>query len=235
MTPLTTKGMWETIKHYFGDGHVLGSAPLRYNMHICEMRRPSPSDRAADSEQHGSARYGVEISEEAMPLYSVYTCPPPCTCFDMSTVVKRIDEYLEMAPDRHQDDGVITSGKNDSDADEVSLYIMRDVLSWWVHWGAGLRRGDYWKQIYVAFAAIPDDVQIAPSDFLNGSYQFLGHTWEDCKRGLLGEGMAPSEIEFVEMCLWRQMLTQYFEKVVPDIYRLLRAKTTLMTQYRVHT
>ena len=31
------------------------------------------------------------------------------------------------------------------------------------------------------------------------------------------------------------MLTQYFEKVDPEVYRLLKSKTTLMTQYRVHT
>lgn len=153
----------------------------------------------------------------------------------MAAVVRRIDEYLETAPDSHPDDFTITSGKNDADAEESSLYIMRDVLSWWVHWGGSLRPGDYWKQIYVAFAAIPDDVQIPPAAFLDGSYRYLGHTWDDCRQGLLKEGMPPAEVEFVEMCLWRQMLTQYFEKVDPEVYRLLKAKTTLMTQYRVHT
>ncbi|PKX93961.1 uncharacterized protein P174DRAFT_370581 [Aspergillus novofumigatus IBT 16806] len=230
MARMTTKEMWETIKQYFGDGHVLGSAPLRYNMHICEMKRPSTSANAAEPDKNGSARYGVEISEHAMPLYSVYTCPPPCTCFDMAAVVKRIDEYLETAPDSHPDDFTITSGKNDTDAEEVNLYIMRDVLSWWVHWGGALRPGDYWKQIYVAFAAIPNDVQIPPNAFMDGSYRYLGHTWDDCRQGLLEEGMPPTEVEFVEMCLWRQMLTQYFEKVDPEVYRLLKAKITLMTQ-----
>jgi hypothetical protein len=153
----------------------------------------------------------------------------------MSAVVRRIDEYLLTAPESHPDDYVITSGKNDKDPDNVSLYIMRDVLSWWVHWGGVLRPEDYWKQIYVAFAAIPDDVQLPPKDFLNGSYRFLGHTWDDCKQGLLREGLPPAEVEFVEMCLWRQMLTQYFEKVDPGVYALLKSKTTLMTQYRVLT
>ncbi|KAJ5895281.1 hypothetical protein N7495_006972 [Penicillium taxi] len=153
----------------------------------------------------------------------------------MAAVVRRIDEYLETAPDVHPDDYTIMSGKNDTDRDEVSLYIMRDVLSWWVHWGGALRPEDYWKQIYVAFAAIPDDFQIPPAAFLDGTYRFLGHTWEDCRQGLLGEGMLPTEVEFVEMCLWRQILTQYFEKVDPEVYRLLRSKTTIMTQYRVLT
>lgn len=88
---------------------------------------------------------------------------------------------------------------------------------------------------YVAFAAIPDDIQIPPHAFLDGSYRYLGHSWDDCKQGLLGEGMPPEDVESVEMCLWRQVLTQYFEKVDPKVYRLLKSKTTLMTQYRVHT
>lgn len=71
MARLTTKEMWETIKQYFGDGHVPGSAPLRYNMHVCEMKRPFTVANAADTGKNGSVRYGVEISEEAMPLYSV--------------------------------------------------------------------------------------------------------------------------------------------------------------------
>lgn len=37
------------------------------------------------------------------------------------------------------------------------------------------------------------------------------------------------------MCLWRQMLTQYLEKIDPDLLRLLRGKMSLMAQYRVHT
>lgn len=228
---LTTKEMWQLIKRYFGDGHVPGSAPIRYNTHICEMSRAmSPSNEA-------SSRYGVEISEDAMPLYSILgdTCPPPCTCFDMAGVVKHIDAYLETAPENLEDDFTITSGKNDSSVDEAGLYVMRDTLSWWIHWGGSLSPKDYWKQIYVAFAAIPDDVQLSPRDFLDGTYRFLGHTWAECREGLLGEGLTPDEVEFVEMCLWRQMLTQYFEKVVPTLYPLLRTKTTLMTQYRVMT
>ena len=71
MANLTTKEMWETIKRYFGDGHVLGSAPLRYNIHICEMKRQSTTTNTANTGKNGSIRYGVEISENAMPLYSV--------------------------------------------------------------------------------------------------------------------------------------------------------------------
>ncbi|KAG8163882.1 hypothetical protein KVR01_005800 [Diaporthe batatas] len=231
MSGLTTKEMWQVIKRYFGEGHVPGSAPIRYNMHMCEMSPArSPNDEA-------SKRYGIEISEDAMPLYSILgdTCPPPCTCFDMAGVVEHIDAWLETAPETFEDDYAITSGKNDTSIDEAGLYIMRDTLSWWVHWGGSLSPKDYWKQIYVAFAAIPDDVQLSPRDFLDGTYRFLGHSWADCREGLLGEGLAPDEVEFVEMCLWRQMLTQYFEKVIPTLYPLLRAKTTLMTQYRVLT
>ena len=43
----------------------------------------------------------------------------------MAAVVRRIDEYLETAPESHPDDFTITSGKNDTDAEEVNLYIMR--------------------------------------------------------------------------------------------------------------
>lgn len=240
MSHMTTKEMWEATKEYFGDGHVPGSAPLRFNMHICDMQKPSsPSGSDSSTESNISIRYGVEISEEAMPLYSVLgeTSAPPCTCFAMADVIKHIDSFLETTLPEGilPDDYTITSGKNESTVDEAGLYIMRDTLSWWIHWGGSLRPGDYWKQIYVAFAAIPDDVQLSPADFLGGRYRFLGHTWADCRNGLLSEGLTLDEVEFVEMCLWRQMLTQYFEKVDPGLYGMLKSQTTLMTQYRVMT
>ncbi|KAH6984472.1 hypothetical protein BKA56DRAFT_482328 [Ilyonectria sp. MPI-CAGE-AT-0026] len=212
----TTKDMWEAIKEYFGDGHVVESSPLRFNLHMCDMKGLSASANSSTP----ATRYGVEIIEEAMPLYSILggTSPPPCTCFDMALI-----------------DYVIISGKDDGGIDETCLYIMRDTLSWWVHWTGSLRPGDYWKQIYVAFAAIPDDLQAPPVDFLDGSFRFLGHSWEDCRQGLLGEGVSPAQVEFAEMCLWRQMLTQYLEKVDVDLLPMLRGKTSVMTQYRVHT
>ncbi|ROV98448.1 hypothetical protein VPNG_08522 [Cytospora leucostoma] len=243
MSNMTIKEMWQVIKRYFGDGYVPGSAPIRFNMHICDMQRPpSPSGSGSSTESNESIRYGVEISEEAMPLYSILgeTCAPPCTCFEMADVIKHIDAFLDtVLPTAGEqalsDDYAITSGKNETSVDEAGLYIMRDTLSWWVHWGGSLRPGDYWKQIYVAFAAIPDDVQLSPAAFLGGTYRFLGYTWADCREGLLGEGLTPEEVEFAEMCLWRQMLTQYLEKVDPSLYGLLKSKTTLMTQYRVMT
>jgi len=112
---------------------------------------------------------------------------------------------------------------------------MRDTLSWWVHWGGTIRAADYWKLIYVALAAIPDDVQIHPRDFVDGTYRFLGHTWNDCREGLLAEGVPPETVLFVEMTLLRQVVTQYLEKVDPGLRPLLVSKTYLMTQYRVQT
>lgn len=229
--------MWEAIKEYFGDGHVVGSSPLRYNMHMCDMKGLSTGTNGSTP----ATRYGVEIIEEAMPLYSVLggTSPPPCTCFDMALIVQHIDDFLATTSDAdagsHPDDYVIVSGKDDGGIDETCLYIMRDTLSWSVHWTGSLRPGDYRKQIYVAFAAIPDDLQVPPADFLDGSFRFLGHSWDDCRQGLLAEGVSPAQVEFAEMCLWRQMLTQYLEKVDVDLLPMLRGKTSVMTQYRVHT
>lgn len=61
-----------------------------------------------------------------------------CTCFDMAGVVKHIGSCLEIALDCLEDDFTITSGKNNSSADEAGLHIMRDTLSWWAHWASSL-------------------------------------------------------------------------------------------------
>jgi hypothetical protein len=223
------KEMWEEMKSYFGDGFVTGSSPLRFNLHFCTMHDPPQNPSAS--------RYGVEIAESAMPLFSVHgdTCVPPCTCYEAPRVIQHIDAYLSRAPVRHAEDYTITSSKGDVDINQVSLYIMRDTLSWWVHWGGQLTPNNYWKLIYVAFAAIPDDVQIHPRDFIDGTYRFLGHTWDDCREGLLKEGVAPATVKLAEMTLWRQMVTQYLEKVDPELRSLLVSKTSLMTSYRVMT
>ena len=71
MANMTTKKMWQTVKEYFGDGHVLGSAPLRYNLNICDMKRPSASVNGNSSLRKDNTLYGVEIGEQAMPLFSV--------------------------------------------------------------------------------------------------------------------------------------------------------------------
>jgi hypothetical protein len=225
----TMKEMWQTMKDYFGDGFVPGSSPLSHNNHYCTMHDP-PSNPS-------SARYGIDISEEAFPLFSVHgdTCPPPCTCADMPGVIAHIDAYLASASETHFEDYIITSGKQDVDTNQVSLYVMRDTLSWWVHWGGSLSAKHYWKLIYVAFAAIPDDVQVHPRDFANGSYRFLGHSWQDCLDGLLAEGVPAPQVKLAEMALWRQMVTQYLEKVDPGLRPLLVSKTSLMAQYRVFT
>ena len=223
------KEIWETLKQFFGDGFVPGSAPLRYDLHFCDMEEPSNKEK--------SMRYGVEIPEEAMPLFSVLgdTCPPPCSCQAITNVIEHIDRYLEDAPIHHVDDYTVTSGKDDGDINQVSLYIMRDTLSWWVHWGGSLHPNNYWKLIYVAFAPIPDDVQVHLRDFIDGTYRFLGHSWNDCRDGLLAEGVPSNLVKLAEMSLWRQMVTQYLEKVDPGLRPLLVSKTSLMTQYRVMT
>nr|A0A2U8U2L5.1 RecName: Full=Alpha-humulene synthase asR6; AltName: Full=Xenovulene A biosynthesis cluster protein R6 [Sarocladium sp. 'schorii']AWM95795.1 humulene synthase [Sarocladium sp. 'schorii'] len=235
MATLTTKQMWQTIKDYFGDGFVTGSAPISYNVHTCDMQlQPDSGIHAASDGIH----YGVQISEDSMPLFSIMgdTAAPPCTCHRVDEIVKHIDEFLERAPEALPDDGAITSGKPcDTNPDQVSLYAMRDSLSWWVHWGGNLRPEHYWKQIYIGFAAIPDDVQISPREFLDGTYRYLGHTWDDCLSGLEEEGVSPDEIEFANMCMWRQMLTQWLEKADPELLPLLKGKISLMLQYRVLT
>ena len=236
MAGLTTKQMWQTIKDYFGDGFAPGSAPIRYDIHTCDM--PLHPESSRTPEAVNGTRYGVEISAEAMPLYSIMgdTAAPECTCYDIKTIVNQIDSFLDRAPENLPGDGLITSGKPcDTSPDQVSLYIMRDTLSWWIHWGGTLSPNDYWKQIYVGFAAIPDDVQINPRDFLDGTYKYLGHTWDDCLAGLAEEGLTPDEIEFVNMCMWRQMLTQWLEKADPELLPLLKGKISLMLKYRVLT
>lgn len=152
----------------------------------------------------------------------------------MATVIKHIEEYLTTGPDNHPNDFTITSWKNDIDVEEANLYAMRDAVCWWTHWTGTLRPENYWKQMYAAFSTILDDVQIPPTSIADGSYRCLGHTWADCKQGLIDEGVPPTWVELAEMCLWREALLQYFEKI-DQVYCLLKAKTTLMTQYRTLT
>lgn len=47
----TTKEMWQTVKEYFRDGHALRSAPLCYNLHICDMKRPSATANSRSATQ----------------------------------------------------------------------------------------------------------------------------------------------------------------------------------------
>lgn len=72
MANITTKEMWEKVKRYFGDGHVPGSAPLGFDMHISKMDGLSTPSKATSTGINGSV-YGVEISEPSMSLFSVCT------------------------------------------------------------------------------------------------------------------------------------------------------------------
>ncbi|KAI5861141.1 hypothetical protein GGS23DRAFT_155160 [Durotheca rogersii] len=223
------KEMWQTIKEYFGDGYVPGSAPFRYNVHCCEMKRPA--------KKSDNIRRGMYLDEEAMPLFTAMgdAYAPPCTCQDMQALIRHIDEFVETFPGSHPDDYAITSDKGDTDIDQVSLYTMRDSICWWVQWGGAHHPSHYWKEMYVGFATLPDDVQVPPRDFMDGTFRYLGYTWDECREGLLAEGISPEHVKFAEMCLCRQAICQYLEKVDPGLRPLLMSKTLLMTQYRVFT
>jgi hypothetical protein len=216
-----------TVKDYFGDGFVPGSAPFNYHVHFCHLRQRETKDKSFTS-------YGVEIDEHAMPLFSVLgdTSQPPCSCHEIQAVVRHIDDWCKAAPDFHPDDYKITTGKDDNDAQQVCLYAVRDALSWWVHWAGEFRHHDYWKVLYVAFSTVTDDLQLPPTDFLDGSFRLLGHTWIECRDGLMSEGVPAETVKFAEMSIWRQVLIQYMEKVDPGLRPLLVSKTTLMTQFR---
>jgi hypothetical protein len=101
---------------------------------------------------------------------------------------------------------------------------MRDALSWWVHWAGELQQHDHWKLLYAAFSAITDDLQLPPGDLLDGTFRFLGHTWIECRDGLMSEGVPAKTVRVAEMSLWRQALLQYMEKVDPGLRPLLVSK-----------
>ncbi|UNI20309.1 hypothetical protein JDV02_006409 [Purpureocillium takamizusanense] len=223
------KDMWKTVKQYFGDGFIQDSAPLRFNVHYCTLKRPIVKT--------DKIRLGVTIDEDATPMFSALgdTCAPPCTCQDVPALVKHIDHFLETFTGDHPADYDIATEKGDGTLDEVALYAMRDCVSWWVHTGGALHPRHYWKQIYLGFATISDDVQIPPRDLVDGTFRFLGHTWPECLAGLRAEGVKPDLVKFAEMCIWRQTICQYLEKVDPGLRPLLVSKTSVMTQYRVMT
>ncbi|KAL7622899.1 hypothetical protein AAE478_006578 [Parahypoxylon ruwenzoriense] len=101
------------------------------------------------------------------------------------------------------------------------------------YFGDGYFPGHYWKHYYIAFATIPDDLQIPPVDYINGKFRFLGHTWPECREGLLAEGVHPDTVKFAEMCLWREIILQYLEKVDPELWSIVVSKMTLMAHHRV--
>lgn len=49
----TLKYIWQTLKDYFGDGYVVGSAPFSYKVHLCETQRAA---------ENGNIHYGININ-----------------------------------------------------------------------------------------------------------------------------------------------------------------------------
>lgn len=124
------------------------------------------------------------------------------------------------------------TGKGDSSVEEVSIYAMRDSLCWWAHMHGSLEPGDRWKHLYFAMTTLPDDVQVPPGRAIDGTWRYLGHTLADILDGLRTEGMHPEDVTLVEMCMWRQLILQYLEKVDQGLRALLVGKMTLMAQFR---
>lgn len=223
------KQIWQTLKEYFGDGYVPGSAPLRFRVHICETAKPAPTDNLF---------FGVHIDEDAMPLFGPLgaATKPPCTCADMAAVVRRMDSFIDAAlPSDHAADAYgIYSRKDDASAEDTCVYAMRDVVQWWVHWHGPLDRAHhYWKQIYVGFSTIADDLLIPPQHLADGTFRFLGHTVHDVLAGLQhAEGLSAADCEWLYMSLLREFVLQYLEKVDPGLRELLLERTVVMSQFR---
>ncbi|RDA93584.1 hypothetical protein CP533_6198 [Ophiocordyceps camponoti-saundersi (nom. inval.)] len=121
----------------------------------------------------------------------------------------------------HPNDYSLHTGKDDSSIEEAILYIMRDALQWWVNW-VGSPDDHKWKVMYVAFAAICDDIMIPPKR-------------PHLLQGLRAEKVAAEDIEFMDQCLLRQYVFQYFEKADARLRQLLLSDTALMTQFRATT
>ncbi|EJD38040.1 hypothetical protein AURDEDRAFT_44379, partial [Auricularia subglabra TFB-10046 SS5] len=220
--------IWKTCKTYFGDGFVSASSPLRYDVHICDIGRP-----LTKNDNH---HYGVELDEDLFPLFTAFgdARPPPCSCHGIQALVKYIDDRLETLPDSHPGDYSLHTGKGDASPDVASEYALRDALCWWAHWHGSV--SDHrWKHLYIAVATIFDDVQVPPRELVDGTWRYLGYTLADVLDGLRSEGMHPDDVKLAEMCLLRQCVLQYLEKVDPALRGLLVGRTTLMTQFRTIT
>lgn len=222
---ISMKLIWQTLKTYFGDGAIARSSPIRFNTHFCDLKRQQTTNE--------NIHYGVEINEDAMPLFSAFgdTCAPPCSCEDVQELCRHIEDYIETVPTTHTGDYSLHTGKGDVSVEEACAYTMRDAMHWWIHW-QGKLDGHHWKQIYGAFSTIPDDVMIPPQHLIDGSFRLLGNTLSDLLVGLRSENVHPDDIKFLEMCLWRQYVLQYLEKIDPGIRSILLSKMTLMTQFR---
>lgn len=228
---MTLKQLWQMLKDYFGDGFVQGTAPLRYNVHLCE------TNRAPNNE---NVHIRVHIDEYAMPLLESLgeVVKSPCTCQDLAALCRHIDELVEnqvpgLVSVDHPDAYKIFSRKNEVSAKETCEYVLRDALQWWVHWHGSLDRQDFWKHTYLAFAAISDDLLIPPEHVLDGTFRLLGHSGQDISAGLLEEGVSPEEVLYLDMCMLRQYFVQYLEKVDPGdtIRKMTLEKTHVMLQW----
>ncbi|KAJ6491095.1 hypothetical protein C8R45DRAFT_1138138 [Mycena sanguinolenta] len=223
---MTLEEIWQTLKDYFGDGYIRHSAPFRFNVHLCETHRvPVRNDNVL---------FGVHIDEEMMPLFGTLgeTVKPPCTCQGIASVRRYIDDLVKTAS--IDDSYGIFSGKDEASIDETCAYAMRDSLQWWVHWHDGsVIRTDYWKHLYIGIATSFDDLLVPPTHVVDGTFRFIGHTANDIITGLLSEGVDAENVRYMEMCLWRQSVVQYFEKLDPKLRDLLLEKTHVMSQFHV--
>ena len=217
--------IWQACKSYFGDGYVSGSSPFRFDVHVCDIQRPT-----AKRDSHYN---GIEIDEDMFASFSHLGEPrhPRCTCHEIAKLAKHIDNYLQTAPDFHDDDYSFHTNKDDKSAESLTLYSMRDALCWWSHW-AGSMSGNRWKHLYLAFAGISDDMQVPPQHLVDGTCRVLGHTLADLVDGLRSEGMHPEDVEFAKMCLLREFVVQYLEKTDPRVREMVLGETMAMSQLR---
>ncbi|KAJ5465597.1 hypothetical protein N7530_009384 [Penicillium desertorum] len=108
---------------------------------------------------------------------------------------------------------------------------MRDAVQWWRHWHRSLK-GHYWKHIYIAFSTISEDVTVPPRHLLNGDFRLLGHSVSEMWDGMRQENIHPDSIAFMELCLLRQYIVQYFDKQEMDINAGPRLNLFLESNWR---
>ena len=111
--------------------------------------------------------------------------------------------------------------------DEAAL-CNADAVQWWRHWHRSLK-GHYWQRIYIAFSTISEDVTVPPRHLLNGDFRLLGHSVTEMWDGIRQENIHPDSIAFMELCLLRQYITQYFDKQEIDINAGPRLNPSLET------
>lgn len=227
---ITLRQIWQTLKEYFGDGYVEGSSPLRFRVHLCETEKPAPTDNVF---------YGVHIEEDDMALFNSMgaTTKPSCTCKGMAAVISHIDAYLEtheIVSSTAKGAYGIYSRKDEIVPEETCMYTMRDSLQWWIHWLGGLNReAHFWLQMYVGFSTIPDDLLIPPTHLVDGTFRYLGHTVHEMFDGMKAQGVSAADCEYMYMCLLREYVVQYLEKVDDGLRRILLEKMIVMAQFRI--